>query len=228
MLRGRVNFEEGELPSLSLSLPKERKLNGTDRYVVGPIILGRIKEFAGLKDAVNFAGGTQAVIANYRNGNGQMSLAIFEFHTPQLATDSYTQIKKYFDGLLPSERSSRLLKRIGNYIVIAANVQDILDAEALISQIKYSPKIYWEGKKITNIPIQFRPPDPVVIEEASQTANIIIRTFYWIGMMISGAIVVGFIVGSSLFYWNRYQQHKPSADGVFSAVDEIVRLKVDD
>ena len=153
-----------------------------------------------------------------------MSLIIFEFHTPQLATDGYAQIQKHLEGLRVSGRDTRLLRRIGNYIVVAANVQDTTSAESVIAKIKYSPKIYWEGKKITNIPFQFRPPDPIVIEEASQTANMIIRTFYWIGVMISGAIIIGFISGGSLFYLNRYRRRKLGIDDVFSDAGGTIRL----
>lgn len=226
-LKGHIISDEGEMPSLPFNLPAEHKINNTDKYVIGPAALGRIKEFADLKEVVNFAGGTQAVAANYQNGNGQMSLIIFEFHTPQLATDGYTQIQNHLEALPAPERSMRLLKRIGNYIVMATNVQDTSSAESIIAKIRYSPKVYWEGKKITNIPLQFRPPDPIVIEEASQTANMIIRTFYWIGVMISGAIVMGFIAGSSLYYWNRYRWRKLGNDG-FSDADGSVRLHLNE
>jgi hypothetical protein len=225
-LKRSLISDEGEMPSLPLNLPEEHKLSNTDNYVIGPVALGHIKELADLKDIINFAGGTQAVTASYKNGDGQMSLIIFEFHTPQLATDGYSQIQKYFERLLASERRLRLLKRVGNYIIVATNVQDISSAEGVIAKIRYSPQIYWEGRKITNIPFQFRPPDPIVIEEASQTANMIIRTFYWIGVMISGAIVIGFITGGSLFYWNRYRRSKLGIDNAFSDDGKTVRLNL--
>ncbi|MEP7337397.1 MAG: DUF6599 family protein [Acidobacteriota bacterium] len=223
-LKGHIVSDEGEMPSLPFNLPGEHKINNTDKYIVGPVALGRIKEFADLKDVVNFAGGTQAVAANYQNGNGQMSLIIFEFHTPQLATDGNAQIQNHLEALPVPEGNLRLLKRIGNYIVVATNVQDTPSAEGIIAKVRYSPKVYWEGKKITNIPLQFRPPDPIVMEEASQTANMIIRTFYWIGVMISGAIIMGFIAGSSLYYWNRYRWRKFGSDEAFSDADGSVRL----
>lgn len=229
-IKGSINsYEyEGDLPSLPFNLPEEHKIRNTEKYLIGPITLGRIKEFADFKDVVSFAGGTQAAIANYENAGGQMSLIVFEYHTPQLATDGYTQTQNYFENLSKSEKSSRLLRRIGNYIVVAANIQDITGAESVIGQIKYSPKIYWEGKKITDVPVQFRPPDSLAIEEASQTANMIIRTFYWIGIMILVAIVMGFVAGSSFFYWNRYRRRKLGIDDVFSDAGGTVRLNLDD
>jgi hypothetical protein len=196
--------------------------------VIGPLALAQVKEFADFKDMVNFSGGTHAVIANYNNAGGNLSLIIVEYHTPQLATDGYSQFQNYFGTISAQEKNSRLLRRIGNYVVTAINVQDMLGAENIIAQIKYSPKVYWEGKKITDLPIQFRPPDPLAIEEASQTASMIIRTFYWIGIMILGAIVIGFITGGSFFYWKRYRRRKLGIDDIFSDAGGTVRLNLDD
>ena len=227
-LSANIISEDGELPSLVFKLPKDQKLDNTDRYIIGPIGLGQIKEFADLKESVKFAGGTQAVIANYKNANWQMSLAIFEYHTPQLASDGYANIQKHIETLSSSEKNSHLLKRIGNYIVVATNIQDMPGAERIIAGIKYSPSIYWEGNKISNIPARFRPTDPLVFEEASQTANMVIRTFYWIGVMILGAFVIGLIAGGSLFYWNRYRQQKLGIDSAFSDAGGTVRLNLDE
>jgi len=157
-----------------------------------------------------------------------MSLVIFEYHTPQLATDGYGKIQNYFESLSLQEKNLRLLRRIGNYIVFATNVQDRQSAEGIFSKIKYSPQISWEGKKITDLPIQLRPADPLAFEEASQTAQVIIRTFYWIGVMIFGAILIGFITGSLFFYWNRYRRRKLGTDNVFSDAGGTVRLNLDD
>jgi len=227
-LKRSIVSEEGELPSLPFNLPEGSKARDTEKYVIGPTALGKVKEFADLKGIVNFAGGTHAVVANYQNAGEYMSLIIFEYHTPQLATDGYAQFQNYLERVPLPEKNTRLLRRIGNYIVLASNVRDVRAAETIISQIKYSPKIYWEGTKLSNVPIQFRPPDPIAIEEASQTANMIIRTFYWIGVMIFVAILIGFIAGSSLFYWNRYRRQRLGIDDVFGDTSGTVRLNLDD
>ena len=227
-LKTLLATDEGELPALPFNLPEQGKIAGTERYVIGPLALAQMKEFEGLKNVVNFSGGTHAVMANYGNGNSNLGLIIVEYHTPQLASDGHSQFQNYFNNLTTQEKSSWLLKRIGNYVVAAANVQDIQATESIIAQIKYSPKVYWEGKKITDLPIQFRPPDPLAIQEASQTASMIVRTFYWIGIMITGAIVIGFITGGSFFYWKRYRRRKLGIDEIFSDAGGTVRLNLDD
>lgn len=223
-LKTMLAVDEGELPSLPFNLPEQNKIEGSDKYVIGSLALAQIKEFAGFKNVINFSGGTHAIIGNY----GKFSLMIVEYHNPQLATDGYSQFQSYFNNLTAQEKSSRILKRIGNYVVTATNVQDVQTAEAVIASIKYSPKVIWEGKKITDLPIQFRPPDPLAIQEASQTAGVIIRTFYWIGIMILSAILIGFVTGGSFFYWRRYRRRKLGIDDIFSDAGGTVRLNLDE
>lgn len=227
-LKANVPSDEGDLPSLPFNLPEQDKIAGTEKYVIGPAAIGKIKEFSDLKNVINFAGGTHAIIANYRNTTGYFSLIIIEYNTPQLATDGFTHIQSYFATFSDERKSTRLLSRVGNYITVAVNVLDASRANSIISQIIYNPKVYWEGKKITDLPIQFRPPDPLAIEEASQTAKIIIRTFYWIGVMIAGAILVGLLTGGFIFYWKRHQRRKLGLDDIFSDAGGTIRLNLDD
>lgn len=222
-LKSTLVVDEGELPSLPFNLPGQNKIADSEIYVIGSLALAQIKAFAELKDVVNFTGGTHAITGDY----GKFNLIIVEYHNPQLATDGYSQFQSYFNNLTAQEKSSRILKRIGNYVVTATNVQSLQDAEAIIAQIKYTPKVYWEGTKITDLPIQFRPPDPLAIQEASQTAGVIIRTFYWIGIMILSAILIGFVTGGSFFYWKRYRRRKLGLDDIFSDAGGTVRLNLD-
>jgi hypothetical protein len=223
-----VDKDSGQMPSLPLHLPEQNKIVGSEVYVVGPLALGREKNFAELKDGVVFTGGAEAVTATYSNGGGTMNLIIIEYHTPQLLIDGYAKIQQYFDGLPQIEKDRRSLTRIGNYIVHASNIIDRESARQIIGQIKYTPSIYWEGRKQSDIPLEYRPADPAAIEEALETANVLIRTFYWIGVMITSAIFLGIIAGSSIFYWKRYRRRKLGVDDLFSDAGGTVRLNLDE
>lgn len=228
VLKNNIAVSNGEFPPLPSHLPTENKISDTDVYLVGSAALMKTDGVSDLKDFVNFSGGTELAIAKYRNGSGVFNLAIIEYHTPQLATDGYSQFQTYFNNLSTEERSKRLLKRIGNYVVFTTSNQDIAGVEKIASQIKYNPGIYWEGKKLSDIPIAFRPPDPLVIEEVSQTAKMLVRTFYWIGVMLFGAVVLGITSGWIFFYWNRYRRRKLGLDNIFSDAGGTVRLNLDD
>lgn len=223
-----VDDEASQMPSLPLHLPEQKKVSGSDLYVLGPLALARISAFADLKNTLDFTGGAEAVTASYTNGAGKMELLILEHHTPQLFADAYASLQKHFDALPQNEKDRRSLSRAGNYIVYAANIEDREAAKQIISQIKYTPRIYWEGRKPGDIPLAYRPADPAALEEASETANVLLRTFYWIGVMITSAILMGIIAGGSFFYWKRYRRRKLGVEDLFSDAGGTVRLNLDD
>jgi hypothetical protein len=221
----------GELPTLPSHLPEQDKIAGSEKYLVGPTALARLESFSDLKDVVLFTGGAEAVTAIYRNGqnsNGKLELLLVEYHTPQLATDGYAKRLSYFEALPQNEKERRLLKRTGNYIIEARNIQDLASAQQIVNQIRYAPKVYWEGRKSSDIPLEFRPPDPAAVEEALQTANVLIRTFYWIGVMLTSALLLGVIAGASFFYWKRYRRRKMGIDDLFSDAGGAIRLNLDE
>ncbi|MDX2044813.1 MAG: DUF6599 family protein [Acidobacteriota bacterium] len=227
-LKENLNSSNGELPLLPSHLPSENKIADSEIYLVGSSALARLDGFSDLKDVVNFSGGTEVAFAKYRNGNSGFNLLLVEYHTPQLATDGETQFHNYFSNLPEQERNQRLLKRIGNYIVLTTKTEDLPSAEKIISQIKYTPAVYWEGKKMSHIPLAYRPPDPFALEEMSQTAQVILRTFYWVGIMLFVAIILGFISGWTYFYWNRYRRSKFGYDNLYSDAGGSVRLNLDE
>lgn len=227
-LKNHLASPSSELPPLPSHLPEENKLANSEIYLVGPAALARLEGFSDLKDVVSFSGGTEIAFAKYRNGNSDFGLIIAEYHTPQLASDGYALFQNYFGNLSEQAKAQRLLKRVGNYIVLTTNVQDLAAAENVISKIKYNPGVYWEGKKLSQIPLAFRPPDPFALEEMSQTAQVILRTFYWVGIMLFVAIILGFISGWIFFYWTRSRRNKLGYDDVYSDAGGSIRLNLDD
>lgn len=227
-LRQQLASGEVELPPLPDNLPAQDKVAATEKYVVGPAGLSRIPAFSDLKEVIGFTGGAEAALAAYEHAGGQMSLAIIEYHTPQLASDAYARLKGHVESLSQEEKGQRLLKRVGNYIVEAVGVRDVEAAQALIGKIKYTPRVYWEGRKVTAIPLPFRAPDPVALEEAAQTAHILVTTFLAIGVLLIGAIGVGIVTGGAVFYWRRYRRRKLGIDEFFSDAGGTVRLNLDD
>jgi hypothetical protein len=220
--------EVGQFPFLPSHLPEQDKIAESEKYIVGPAALAKLQVFGDLKNLVGFDGGVEAIMADYRNGDGIMNLMIIEYHTPQSASDGYARIEGYFNSLPQQEKEKRMLKRTGNYVVEAVNIQDRASAQNIIGQIKYEAKVYWAGRKLSDVPLEFRPPDPVALEEARRTVQVLLRSFYWIGAMLLSAILLGIIAGSSLFYWNRYRRRKLGLDHLFSDAGGSLRLNLDD
>lgn len=219
---------EGRLPSLPSRLPEQGKIAESEKYIVGPAALTKLKSFGDLKGAINFGVGVEVVTADYHSGGGQMSLIIVEYYTPQSASDGHAKFQSHFNALPQDEKDRRILKRIGNYVVEMVNIQDMPAAQNVIDRIKYEASVYWVGRKLSDIPLEFRPPDPVALEEARRTTQVLLRSFYWMGAMILSAFILGLAAGAALFWWNRYRRRKLGLDNLFSDAGGTVRLNLDD
>ncbi|MBX3279222.1 MAG: hypothetical protein KF868_14555 [Acidobacteria bacterium] len=220
--------EPGVPPSLAGHLPERDRLAGTETFIVGPEALLRRTPFEALRESINFEGGTSIAAADYRNGGGKMSLLIVEYHTPQAATAGHKAMQEYVLGLAPEVQEKLILKRTGNYLVLAADFEDRASAQTIVDEVKYTFGVYWEGKKFLSIPLEFRPPDTVAIEEATQTAKVLLQTFYGIGILLVGAVICGVFAGWAVFYWRRQRRRRLGLDNAFSDAGESVRLNLDD
>lgn len=220
-----------EPPPLVTHLPKLDRVEHTERYIVGAEALKRSNGFASFADFVDFVGGVEIAIADYRVAGGT-TLAIVEYHTPQAASFGYDSAYNQLKTLPDAEKDKRVLKRVGNYVVQAnlasGTPEDIGAARALVDQVKYQMAVYWEGTRFSSIPIQFRPPDPAALEEFRETTKVLLRTFYGIGLMLLCAIVIGVFSGWAVFYWRRQRRRRLGTDEYFSDAGETVRLNLDD
>lgn len=217
-----------ELPLLPTYLPEQSKISNSEKYLVGPEGIARSAAISDLKDAIDFTGGTHAAVADYNNGNGKMSILLIEFQSPQFAVDGLVKMQEQFNALSQEEQKKRILRRVGNYAVEAVNVSNPIAAEELLKQIKYMVRVSWEGKDASSIPVRFRPPDPVALREAIQTGQFIIAAFYWIGVLVVGAVATGIFVGGAFFYWRRAQRRKLGLDEAFSDAGGMTRLNLDE
>jgi hypothetical protein len=157
-----------------------------------------------------------------------MNLIIVEYYAPQSAAEGEARIRDHFSALPQTEKGRLILKRVGNYVVAMSNVQDMPAAQNIVGQIKYQKKIYWAGRKFTDIPLEFRPPDPLAVEDMTRTVKTLVRSFYWTGIVLLSALILGFAVGVSLFQWKRYRRRKLGLDDMFSDAGGTLRLNLDD
>jgi uncharacterized protein DUF6599 len=219
---------EGELPPLPLHLPEADKVAESEKYIVGPAALARLKKISGLKDAIGFGVGAEVTTADYRGGGGQLNLIIVEYFAPQTAADGESRIRDHFNSLPQAEKDRLMIKRVGNYVIVMSNIQDMPVAQNIVGQIKYQKKIYWAGRKFTDIPLEYRPPDPLAVEDMTRTVKTMIRSFYLMGISILSALLLGGVVGFSLFQWKRYRRRKLGLDDMFSDAGGTIRLNLDD
>lgn len=212
-LPGILGESDRQLPVLPAHLPHSTgsgMISGSEVYLVGPQALARDPEFGARSQLIDYSGLPEVVTADYQTGNSTVRLLLAEFHTPQSASDHLSR----WQGAVTD--SSRVVRRIGNYIAELAGTSDPQVAESILGQIKYEQKVFWAGRKISDIPLEYRPLDPAVLREATRTGSIIVRSLIWVGVMLLLTVGVGLLVGGIFFYWRRFRQHQAGLDNRFS------------
>ncbi|MFN0121859.1 MAG: DUF6599 family protein [Blastocatellia bacterium] len=227
-LSAQAGADAAELPQLPTRLPEQNKVAASEKYVTGPQALSQMPPFSDLKDVVVFTGGAEAVAAQYDNGGGKMDLLVVDCYTPQLATENLARLRALVDALPPGEKAARLVQRSGNYLIEAVNVRDSAAAKALVEQVKPAFKVYWEGERYSSIPLDKRPPDPLVIAEIRRTVFFLSSSFLLMGLVIAATISMGIMAGFGYFYWRKYQRRKHGFDDSFSDAGGTIRLNLDD
>lgn len=204
------------------SLPASAMVANSQRYFLGPESLNAYVEHA--RDMFDFAGDTEAVAAEYSDAGSAttssaapssqtLKIAIVEYHTPQFATDAMTRATGYLSSLPENEQQQIILKRVGNYVVEAANVRDRAMAESLVNSVQYPYTVKWLRNPLwpTN--------DPFRVQKAAQ---MLVSTFGLLGLILGTVLVVGTVFGTTIFLKRRKRQQE-----VFSDAGGMLRLDID-
>jgi hypothetical protein len=195
------------LPTIINSLPLSPPPSST-RYFLGPESLSAYAGFGpGMWD---FSGRAEAAAAEYGAGG---KLIIVEYHTPQLAYDAMWRVEKYLGSLAQAERDKILLKREGNYIVVATGFSDRGMAQQLMSAVKYPYTVKWLRNPL--LPTE----DPFYSQKA---AEVLLSTFAIIGLGMALAIISGAAFGAAVFLKRRKRLRQ-----VFSDAGGMLRLDLE-
>ncbi|HJZ67089.1 MAG TPA: DUF6599 family protein [Blastocatellia bacterium] len=212
-------------PPLLDSLPEAAIVPDSKRYVLGPESLNAYVAHA--REMFEFRGDTEAVVGEYRpvsvaggatqehssEADSLLKLAIVEYHTPQFATDAMLRVNDFVSSLPEGERERIVVKRTGNYIIEAANVRDREFAESLVNSVQYPYTVKWLRNPLwpTN--------DPFRTQKAAQ---MLLSTFGLLGLILMTVLVVGSVLGTTIFLKRRKQQRK-----AFSDAGGMLRLEID-
>jgi hypothetical protein len=166
-------LEQSPLPTLMTDLPKQDLVPNSERYIIGPVSLDRF--FPGMAPSVAaFHLGAEAQVGKYKTATGLLTLAIFDYPTPNMARERDQEVQK-----IPGA----VARRIGPLLAVTINPPDLDAAERVLSQVRYEENITWNEKVPEN--------------QAKSTLKFLVDSFIFAGMMIGLCLLFGLIYGGS-------------------------------
>jgi len=166
------------LPGLPAYLPTQSYVKNTAKYVVGPRTLQKVNAPIPA-DLVGFDSGAEVVLGNYTGSNGEATLMLISYPTPQIAGDHLRRIQAATSG-----QNSGLLvatKRTGPIVVIAAGPLPSSEAASLLASVNYDANVTW------NENTYFTKKDNL----ANLLVNVIVLCFIIIGFALAAGLAFG-------------------------------------
>jgi hypothetical protein len=191
LFEGMKQVDTTALPALVTYLPTEGLIPNSERYITGPNSLQRFDP--GISPSVAaFHYGAEAQLGVFHSPKGDITMAIFNYPTPQIAM----QKEADFRGLA----GGPVVKRTGPLVAVVLTPTDPDTAERLLAQVKYQASVTL---------------DEYVPTRRDNIGNLVINAFILIGILLSFAVVSGLAVGG----WKAFRRrgnHGEDADALVS------------
>lgn len=206
---------EAEIPSLVKHMPGWPGVQERTLYLPSHDEVREAFPNQNVIDALNFATGTEAAVANYDGSR----LLLLEFKTPQLASDNDARIIARLQELRNSGQVvPAAYRRVGNYSVFVFDAPNEQAANQLIDQVQYQQVVQWLGRNPTLY-------DKAANEFTRTTLGVFIAVVKASGLVIIGSLAVGGLLGALLFRARRKQQRMAQA---YSDAGGMLRLNIDE
>lgn len=173
--------ELGALPTIGSYLPGERRVEFSDRYVLGPQTLDQLFP-GGIGNSVGFNRSAEVELAHYRLGGHDATLVIVGLPTDQVAALQLGELERnlHVNGADQASGSALYAKRSARLLAIVAGATNQAEANALLSQVQMETERSW------NEPVPKHEPPIELMIEGSIVGSIVICLF---------ALVAGFSFG---------------------------------
>lgn len=140
----RLPEQVASLPILHTFLPAAGRVRGTEQYFLGPAALARV--FAPASgDWVGFAYGAEVQLARYRNSDGEATVLLISYPTPQIAAERLRAFERLFnlndDG--DCLRPSMFARRMGTLVAFVSGPKTAAEAAPLLDGIRYQTQVSW-------------------------------------------------------------------------------------
>jgi hypothetical protein len=170
LTQGLLNVDSTSLPVLAGYLPAQNLVPNSERYIVGPA--GLQKFDPGISPSVAaFHFGTEAQLGVFHGPKGDLTLAIFNYPTHQIAMQKVADFEK-----LPGA----VVKRTGPMVVVVLSAPDPDFAERLLSGIRYQAEVTR---------------DEYVPTRRDNIGNLLLNAFVLIGILLAFSVASGLALG---------------------------------
>ncbi len=188
----------GNMPSVQKYLPVQGYVEGSLRYVIGPV--GLAQSGAPLNASqVDFDVSPEIVVAHYSTATPPATLTLVSYPTPQIAAARMR-------GLVVPDA---LIKRTHSILAVASGTLTADDAKALLGSISYDAEVTW------NEPTKTTPRDDLF----GLLWNITLLSAVLIGFML----LIGFFFGGfRLLYFRLY----PAKAEQYEEQRQLIRLNL--
>lgn len=177
--------DKGPFPTLVHHLPTRGLIPNSERYLLGPLALGRLLPLAD-GDWIGFADGAEAQLARYRVNGQEATLLLAAYPTPQAAARKLEDLARRFvlnperNGSL-GPRASIFARRKESLLMLVAYAKSRNLANSLFDQVRYETQVTWNEPK-------FSLTDPSI-------SQVIIGTVLGTGILLLFALVAGISFG---------------------------------
>jgi hypothetical protein len=180
----RKKADPTPLPPIRTYLPVPGRLDGTERYTLGPVGFKEAAKTLGHPQAVNLANiagfnsGAEAAFSKYKNSKDEATLLLIEYPTPQLAELHLRHLQR---ALADAKLTTSSVERKGSLLSIVLGPTSSEYAEKLRSSVNYETSVTWNEPSSTAT-------DPPIM---STLVKIIIATFVFMGVTLVLGIAFG-------------------------------------
>ena len=183
------------LPSLPAYLPKLGYVKNTAKYVVGPAGLEKIGSPLPAQ-LVDFNVGSEVALGTYQTSDGQATLILISYPTPQIAADHLRQIDAARQpnpqppGSAPTLNIGPVFdKRTGPMLVIATGTISPDDAKSLLGAVNYEADVTWNENTYTG--------------KKNNLGNLLLNVFMLCAILMAFSAIAGLAFGGIRIFFNR-------------------------
>jgi len=201
------------LPPVLAYLPKQARRPNSIRYFMGPVGLGDVSSPIP-PNVVDFAKGAEVATAQYatsQGSQGDATLMVISYPTPQIAADRLKAIDAALHTTSQAENSASRAKRSGPIVALVSGQVSNSDAKSLLDVVNYDADVTWNQNTF--------------FSKRDNIGNLLVGVILLVAILMGFALVAGLLFGGFRLLMKRL-----FPDRIFdrSKDVEIISLKLGD